>query len=1138
MKIHINKNIGTLLKILLLPALAAAIFIFAAQGAYAISLTTSLIDPDSDTRVQLDWTSVAGASTYRLSRAVGTSTGAAMLVKDFAVDTALDLTFIDSGLQPQTLYTYIISAYSDTASAIKIDEITAPVTTTKMIAPYEARSVFDINSRQVTLNWSASKMAAQCEINATVAGNTTTTMGSNATSYTTAPLSGGNEVSYTIKSIGTGPLESDISEPIAVLPIQPPTISIDTIHYYSGVTWGDYPQIGLFQLERSLWDTTLSKWNAWVPVSTFLSGTGFNDAQGVSGKYRYRLAARSGSGYSGYSNITQSTSVAAPPNNLVLNMADSHTINLSWVNAPGNSLPVTIRRQIGEGSDSIIEDSLSSLTTSYTDSIIVVPGLIYTYTVGYEYAANKYIVTTAKISATLPAAPSLLRANVVSSSAVTLNWTDNSNNETGFRIERVTDPGIYTQIATVAAITATYVDTSVSSGHSYLYRVCSYNALGNSPYTNEVYVAAWDSVAPANLTVVAYSATRLDLSWSYTGTESYNTVIERKTGTDGTWSTIYTTALGALKYSDTGLMPNTRYFYRIRKSMGTGSTGLSYPNDEIGIGAYTNLGNLTLTGIAAANNTIYLSWTGNSGTADVVIERKMPNGSFSALNTVSYVTSGWSDTTGLVPSASYTYRIKARTSTNESVYSNIITVQNLYLDAPSLLTVTVTTNSAVELNWRDNSTDETGFEVWRYIYGSGTYTLYATVDKNITTYTDNTIQKGVQYNYMVRAYVASGTLYSPYSNSASIGAGLINPPSNITYAYVSSTQVLLSWTDTSDNENGFKVEWKIGSDGVWNVLSWLNPNVTAYNVTNLNPYTKYYFRVRAYSSSGNSDSLSDEILVSTAIPAAPSNVVATALSATQIKITWKDNSDSEDVFRILRKPSNAYYFDVLAEIGKNNTVYTDSNLIAGMRYSYKVVSYNSTGSSESSVADAKTNTKATFSDLKSVSWARDAIENLAGMGIMKGVTATLYKPGNTVTKADFTAMVVRAFKLDTTPVGSLADVKSNKWYYNEIMIAENLGIISGDASNKFYPEKAITREEIAVILFKVKQISPKPLTIHNNSVLEKFSDKNKITPSALASLATIVGEGIMEGLPGNAIGPSVTATRAQAAVLLYRTMNK
>src|SRR5690606_38111786 len=123
----------------------------------------------------------------------------------------------------------------------------------------------------------------------------------------------------------------------------------------------------------------------------------------------------------------------------------------------------------------------------------------------------------------------------------------------------------------------------------------------------------------------------------------------------------------------------------------------------------------------------------------------------------------------------------------------------------------------------------------------------------------------------------------------------------------------------------------------------------------------------------------------------------------------------------------------------------DSGLNAGTRYYYKVEAYNDVGRSESKVVNATTNTRVYFSDIGSVPWARDAIENLAGLGVVKGVTGTLFMPNNTVTRAEFAAMLVRAFKFDTAPVGSLADVRYDKWYYREVMIAENFGIVSGDA---------------------------------------------------------------------------------------------
>ncbi|HPZ05634.1 MAG TPA: fibronectin type III domain-containing protein, partial [Clostridiales bacterium] len=118
----------------------------------------------------------------------------------------------------------------------------------------------------------------------------------------------------------------------------------------------------------------------------------------------------------------------------------------------------------------------------------------------------------------------------------------------------------FVTIGTAAPDTTEYTDSTAVQGSTYIYRVFAHNGIGRSAPSNEVTITAWDTAAPASLTVTPVSSTRLDLTWSYTGTENYNTIIERKKGADGTWTPIFTTAAGVLKYSDTGLEPGTRYF--------------------------------------------------------------------------------------------------------------------------------------------------------------------------------------------------------------------------------------------------------------------------------------------------------------------------------------------------------------------------------------------------------------------------------------------------------------------------------------------------------------------------------------------------------------------------------------------------
>jgi acid phosphatase type 7 len=86
----------------------------------------------------------------------------------------------------------------------------------------------------------------------------------------------------------------------------------------------------------------------------------------------------------------------------------------------------------------------------------------------------------------LPAAPTNLVATAVSNSRINLSWTDNSGDETGFRIERCKNPNCtnFAQIAQVGAGVTTFADTTVSKNTAYSYRVRAFNAAGNSAYSN------------------------------------------------------------------------------------------------------------------------------------------------------------------------------------------------------------------------------------------------------------------------------------------------------------------------------------------------------------------------------------------------------------------------------------------------------------------------------------------------------------------------------------------------------------------------------------------------------------------------------------------------------------------------------
>jgi fibronectin type 3 domain-containing protein len=126
--------------------------------------------------------------------------------------------------------------------------------------------------------------------------------------------------------------------------------------------------------------------------------------------------------------------------------------------------------------------------TSYTDTDLQ-PNASYIYTVVAFDGAGNHSSPSNSISFTTafpPAPPSNLSATAISPSQINLSWTDNSSDETGFKIERKTGAGgTWSQVTTVGANVTSYPDTGLSSATTYYYRVRSYGPGGDSAYSNE-----------------------------------------------------------------------------------------------------------------------------------------------------------------------------------------------------------------------------------------------------------------------------------------------------------------------------------------------------------------------------------------------------------------------------------------------------------------------------------------------------------------------------------------------------------------------------------------------------------------------------------------------------------------------------
>ncbi|KPU27431.1 hypothetical protein TR13x_05000 [Caloranaerobacter sp. TR13] len=175
-----------------------------------------------------------------------------------------------------------------------------------------------------------------------------------------------------------------------------------------------------------------------------------------------------------------------------------------------------------------------------------------------------------------------------------------------------------------------------------------------------------------------------------------------------------------------------------------------------------------------------------------------------------------------------------------------------------------------------------------------------------------------------------------------------------------------------------------------------------------------------------------------------------------------------------------------------------------------------------------------FADVD-IPWAKDAIEVLAARHIINGIDEEHYAPNSNVTRAQFAKLLVYALDLEKGENEvTFADVEGDIWYKAPVEIAASLGIVKG-YNGYFNPDGEITREQMATMIVRaMKYLSPDD----DYSSELYFTDKDVISDWAKDSVGIAYNKGIVNGVGGNKFAPKETANRAQAAVMIYRLLEK
>lgn len=173
-------------------------------------------------------------------------------------------------------------------------------------------------------------------------------------------------------------------------------------------------------------------------------------------------------------------------------------------------------------------------------------------------------------------------------------------------------------------------------------------------------------------------------------------------------------------------------------------------------------------------------------------------------------------------------------------------------------------------------------------------------------------------------------------------------PQDLTATVLSSTSVRLDWTDASDDEQSFRVERRSSILTPFTEVGSVGANTTTFTDASLQPGTSYAFRIRACNAAGCSEYEGPVIAITAAgqqSPAAPSGLVADAVSVSEVRLEWTDNASNEDEFRVERRLSSVAEFALAGTTDADDTTFQDGGLSAGTSYVYRVQACNAVGCS-------------------------------------------------------------------------------------------------------------------------------------------------------------------------------------------------
>lgn len=179
----------------------------------------------------------------------------------------------------------------------------------------------------------------------------------------------------------------------------------------------------------------------------------------------------------------------------------------------------------------------------------------------------------------------------------------------------------------------------------------------------------------------------------------------------------------------------------------------------------------------------------------------------------------------------------------------------------------------------------------------------------------------------------------------------------------------------------------------------------------------------------------------------------------------------------------------------------------------------------------ETSDEAPFTDLESHAWAREAIDFLYRRSVISGRDELTFDPQGNVTRAEFIKMLVSAYNFTDASLDGTGfkDVSMKDWFESFVLKAQAKGIITGDQYGCFNPYASITREDMAVMVYRASSFPEATESI-------AFVDSGDISSYALSAVSCLYENGVVAGIGDMVFAPKKSVTRAEAAQILYNVL--